>query len=253
MRGKIGIKTRYQNIWYGTRLYNNAAMKQLVSQGKFTDNQVAQFRLKVVEFHQKHGTRATLDAYGISKATIYRWRKLSGKLLSLIPRSKAPKRKRVMQTPLKIVSFIKNLREKHPRLGKEKIKPLLDEYCLKERLPTISESTIGKVIKRHQLFYAPSRRIYHNPASAWAEKKYHYKAKVKHSPKPKDFGYLEIDTIVKFIHGIKFYIFNAVDIKLKFSFAYGYSRINSRNAQDFYKKLELVYPNREWNKDCSNR
>ncbi|QQS43374.1 hypothetical protein IPM65_04415 [Candidatus Roizmanbacteria bacterium] len=32
-------------------------------------------------------------------------------------------------------------------MGKEKIKPLLDEYCLQEGISTISESTIGKVIK----------------------------------------------------------------------------------------------------------
>jgi len=90
--------------------------------------------------------------------------------------------------------------------------------------------------------YCTPKRIYHNPNSKWATKKRNYKTKVKYSPKPKDFGYIEIDTIVKFIHGIKFYIFNAVDVKLKFQFSYGYGRATSRNAKDFYKKLELVYP-----------
>ena len=95
MRGKLGIKTTYKHIWYGTRLYNNAVINQIISQAKFTTSQVAQFRLKAVEFHKKHGTKATTDAYGISKPTIYRWRKLlndsGGRLASLIPKSKAPK------------------------------------------------------------------------------------------------------------------------------------------------------------------
>jgi len=146
-----------------------------------------------------------------------------------------------MQTHPQVIAFIRKLRKKRKRIGKEKIKPLLDEYCTKEGLPTISESTIGKVIKRYNMFYCTPKRIYHNPNSKWATKKRNYKTKVKYSPKPKDFGYIEIDTIVKFIHGIKFYIFNAVDVKLKFQFSYGYGRATSRNAKDFYKKLELVY------------
>jgi putative transposase len=52
---------------------------------------------------------------------------------------------------------------------------------------------------------------------------------------------VEIDTIVRFVNGIKLYILNAVDINLKFQFSYGYTRLNSKNATDFIKRLELVY------------
>ncbi len=55
-------------------------------------------------------------------------------------------------------------------------------------------------------------------------------------------GYIEIDTITKFMNGIKLYIFNAVDIKLKFQFSYGYSTLTSNHGRDFFKRLELVYP-----------
>jgi transposase InsO family protein len=199
MRGRLGTKTTYKHILSGTRLCNNAAMNSLISQDKFSGNEVAQFRLKVIEFHKSHGTKTTKQAYGISKPTIYRWRKKlkdsKGRLSSLIPESKTPKTKRIMETHPMIIKFIK--------------------------VP---------------------KRIYHNPNSKWATKKINYKTRVKHSPKPKDYGYLQIDTIEKFVDGIKFYIFNAVDIKLKFDFAYEYSRKVSRNAKDFYKKLELVYP-----------
>ncbi len=162
-------------------------------------------------------------------------------LSSLIPRSRSPKRKRVMNTDFRIIEFIKSLRGKYGHLGKEKIKPLLDEYCLKENINSISESTIGKVIKRHNLYHK-ARRIYHNPLHRHSKAKLSYKHKVKRSPKPTGFGYIEIDTIVKFIHGIKLYIFNAVDVNSKFQFSYGYTRLNSQNSLDFMKKLELVYP-----------
>lgn len=68
-----------------------------------------------------------------------------------------------MITDFRIINFIHKLREKHERLGKEKIKPILDRYCLTLGIKTISISTIGKVIKRHNLTYQTRSRIYHNP------------------------------------------------------------------------------------------
>ena len=115
-----------------------------------------------------------------------------------------------METHPQVVAFIAQLREDHHRLGKEKIKPLLDAFCREEGVPTISTSTIGNVIKRHRLFSSPQRRIYHNPGSGFAGKKRIFKAKIKHSPRPEGSGYLEIDTITRLVHGIRFYIFNAI-------------------------------------------
>ena len=245
MKGSIGVSTSYQDLFVGTPLYNGRMRKSIQSILSFNNSQTAQLRLQVIKFHNKYGTKATKDAFSISKATIYRWKKIlnnsQGELSSLIPCSRSPKRKRVMNTDFRIIEFIKSLRGKYGHLGKEKIKPLLDEYCLKENINSISESTIGKVIKRHNLYHK-ARRIYHNPLHRHSKAKLSYKHKVKRSPKPTGFGYIEIDTIVKFIHGIKLYIFNAVDVNSKFQFSYGYTRLNSQNSLDFMKKLELVYP-----------
>ena len=238
-RGKTGTTGGTQNIYWRTALYNRQNMQMLISQGRFSKDQIAQFRLEVLKFHDVYGTKTTVAAYKVSKATIYRWKSRSGSLRELTPLSRAPERKRTMQTHLRVVSYIKQLREDHYRLGKEKIKPLLDEYCKEHNLPIIAVSTIGKVINRHKLV-SPPRRIYHNPNHHHQARV--YKTRAKHIPKPKVSGYLQIDTIVKFIHGIKVYIFNGVDIKHKFQFSYGYTRLNSSNARDFFQKLELVYP-----------
>lgn len=223
-------------------------MKKIRSILSFEASDAAKFRHRVIEFHQKHGTQATIDAFSVSRRTIFRWKKTlkdsKGRLESLIPQSKAPKKVRVMTTHPKIVSFIKALREQYSRLGKEKIKPLLDEYCMREVLPSISESTIGKVIKRHNL-YLKKGRIYHNPASKFAKRKIKYKTKVRYSPRVSELGYIEIDTITRFRDGIRLYIFNAIDVKGKFQFSYSYKSLNSRNGLDFFKKLELVYPVRD--------
>ncbi|PIP49613.1 MAG: hypothetical protein COX13_03020, partial [Caldiserica bacterium CG23_combo_of_CG06-09_8_20_14_all_35_60] len=68
-----------------------------------------------------------------------------------------------MQVNSEIVAFIRDIREEHPRIGKEKIKKFLDEYCKERGMRTISVSTIGKVIKRYDLTFAPSKLGYHNP------------------------------------------------------------------------------------------
>ena len=245
MKGSLGVSTSYQDLFYGTPLYNGKMSKSIRSLLAFNQSSVAEKRLRVIEFHSQYGTRATKDAFKVSRPTIYRWKRIlkknEGNLDSLIPTSRRPKRIRQMHTPVLVISFIKELRERYGHLGKEKIKPLLDEYCLKEGISSLSESTIGKVIRRNNL-YVKTKRIYHDPTSKRGKNRLNYKSKVKHSPKVSHSGYVEVDTIVRFQDGIKLYIFNAVDIRLKFQFSYGYTNLTSTNALNFFKKLELVYP-----------
>ncbi len=238
MKGKVSCSTDLRNIFFGTALYNQGIMTKLIQISSYTKSKQAKFRLKVLEFHERYGTEATIDSFEVSKSTIYRWRKAyieSNKdLRSLIPKSRSPKNKRTMMVDYRLIDFIRDLRRKW-RIGKEKIKPLLDEYCQEEGLITISESTIGKVIKRYDLFYSPDK-------SYQKRRKNVYKEKVKKSPKVDQLGYIEIDTIEIFIHGLRRYIYNAIDIKLRFQFSYAYHRANSKNGLDFFKKLERVYP-----------
>ena len=141
-------------------------MKNINSIFSFNKSDIAQFRLKVIEFHNKYGTYATMDAFSVKRRTIFYWKKLlkdeGGSLSSLIPKRKTPKRKREMMVDKRIVEYIKTLRETYGAIGKEKIKVVLDKYCLENNLKPISSSTIGKVIKRHNLYLKP-KRVYHNP------------------------------------------------------------------------------------------
>ncbi len=205
------------------------------------------------KFANKYGVKAAADAFNVSRATIYRWKKRlkdsNGKLDSLIPKSRKPKRLRKIIIDPETVSFIRTIRKDHLRIGKEKVKPLLDKYCSKRNIKTISISTIGKIIKRYCLKFPSSPSLnYHNPESKWATERKtvrgRYKKKVKHSPKSNQSGYVEIDTIVKFVNGIKRYVYNAIDINTRFEFSYAFKSENSRNTVKFFKKLEEVYPER---------
>lgn len=220
----------------------------LKSLRRFSRDEVAQERLKIIEFYREYGEKATVKAFGIRRNTVFVWRKRlresKNSLSSLIPTSTTPKHKRQMLTSIKIVKHIRELREKYPRLGKDKIKPILNRYCLKEGLTLISISTIGKVIKRNNFFFQKSGRIYHNPNSGWAKNKVKRtkRTRVKYAPKPNAVGYLEMDTILRFVDGIRYYFYCAVDVKGKFAFALPYKHLNSQNTVDFFKKIEYVFP-----------
>ncbi len=213
---------------------------------RFSSDEVAAQRLKIIKFYTRYGEKACIEAFGVDRKLIYTWKKRlkdsGNRISSLSPVSTRPKTVRRMTTDPRIIGYISRLREKHPRLGKEKIKPLLDQYCAKIGIPPISTSTIGKVIKRNNLFYQKRGRIYHNPASGYARKRKVKRLRVRYSPKHKELGHIQMDTIVKVVDGVRYYLYSAIDAKGKFVLSLPYPRLTSKNTLDFFKKLELVYP-----------
>lgn len=88
-------------------------------------------RAKILIFWQKYGLSATKEAYGVSRATLYRWRKKleqgQGKVGSLNKKPTAPKRKRQRIIDPNVKEFIIHQRTLYPRIGKEKLAKLLKE------------------------------------------------------------------------------------------------------------------------------
>ncbi len=123
---------------------------------RFDGSALAAQRMKIISFYEKYGEKATIEAFGTDRKVINRWRKrlrdMGGKLIALVPLSTRPKQVRKSNIPIEIIEFIKTVRRERPRLGKEKIKPLLDEYCTQIGMKSISESTVGNIIKRYHLF-----------------------------------------------------------------------------------------------------
>lgn len=194
-------------------------------------------KLKIISFFEKHGLLATEDAFSVSRSSIFLWKKKlkesGGKLSSLRHLSRKPHNTRRMYIEPVILKFIEDMRKEHPRLSKDKLKPLLDEFCQENGLLTLSSSTIGKVIKRNcYFFYLKPRR------------------KGKKQPKKRLFGYevqktgdlSQIDSIAKFKDGLKRYILTGIDITGKFAFAYAYSHLSGVKGADFVNKFIEVSP-----------
>lgn len=224
------------NIYKGLKginwLYNKAVREEQIQE-------TARQRARILDFFEKHGFSATYDAFKVSRSTIYRWRKLLeenyGRLESLNNLSRAPQTNRTSQIDIRVIEFIRNTRREHPRLGKEKIKPLLDEYCREQGIKNVSISTIGRIIKRYNLYYYIKRKRKRTLAEGKKLRRGDYMPQI-----PGDL--LQIDTIVLFDFGIRRYLICAIDLVSRFAFAYCYKSATSNSAEDFMRKLDKVAP-----------
>jgi len=199
-------------------------------------------KAEIVGFFNKHGLKATIDAFKKKKSSIYSYRKKlrdsNGNLEVLNDKSRAPINRRKSKVSAEIIEFIKDIRQRRGDIGKAKIKILLDKYCKEKGIESVSESTIGRTIKRHNIYFYKER-------NHWGKlKKKKYKAKLrKNGYKPLNPGdLLYIDAVSLVSNGIRRYIITAVDTMSKIAFAYCYSSLSSKNATDFLQKLIKVAP-----------
>lgn len=243
--GSIGVPSHARYI-YARIKCSKGVMPVVSSLRKFSTSEVATERMRIISFYDRYGERATKEAFGANRKTIHVWKKRirhgNQHLVALTPQSTRPVNPRGMQVDIRLVTYIRNERERYSRRSKEKLKPFVDQEAKRLGISSIAQSTIGKVIKRNNLFFFKGRKIYHNPDSKWAQQRQKKRIRVKHAPKPVDFGHLEMDTVVKLVDSIKVYMYTAIDIRMKFSFAYPYTTLNSQNTVDFFKKLSLVFP-----------
>ncbi len=197
----------------------------LASLRKFGADEVAQERLKIIEFYDSHGEAETQKYFRVNRKTIHVWKKTfehSGhRLESLVAHSTRPNRVRRMTTDPRLMAFLRQVREEHPRLGKVKLKPLLDSYCRSLGVASLSVSTIGKVLKRHQLFFQKTGRVYHDPNSKWAEpqgRKRVRRERVRYAPHPEELGHWQLDTMVRELDRLRVYFYSAIDIQGKHAY-----------------------------------
>lgn len=111
-------------------------------------------RLKWFAFALEHGGNASLACrhFGIARTTYVRWAERFDPRdpSSLEEESRRPRRVREPETPPRVVALIRDLRLKHPLMGKEEIAALL----ARDHGANVSASTVGRTIARHGFFFA---------------------------------------------------------------------------------------------------
>jgi len=244
----ISTGVRMQSEYVMSKIKHSKEVISLINHLRhFDKSEIAKERQRIITFYEHNGEKATKEAFNVDRKIIYVWNrrvKIRKGIQGLVPDSQAPKMPRKSVVNSKIVDFIKAKREFVPRMSKKKLKPLLDEFCLSENIKTISVPTIGRIIKRNNFFFYKQGRMYHNPASKWAQNsvKRKKRERIKHSPKPKDFGHIQIDTVLKVIDGQRWYMYQAIDVKGKSALSLTYKTLNAKNTIDFFKKFTFFLP-----------
>lgn len=144
-----------------------------------------------------------------------------------------------MEVHPNVVEEIARLRKDHYRLGKVKLKPLVDEFCELEGLETISESTIGKVIKRNNFFFQRPN-VCHDPSRKKQVRS--KKIRIKRAPKPEGGGYIEADTVEQIIEGLRRYTISFIDVKLKIAYSQTFTGKLSKYTVEAFQEFEKLMP-----------
>lgn len=177
--------------------------------------EIAKHRMRVIAHWEKHGIQSTMDAFCVKKRTLFNWKRAlkegGGKIEVLNPAKREPKEKRKRIWPLEVLNEIKRIRWQYPNLGPDKVYPLLLEFCADKSLSCPKPITIKRLIKDlGGLRMAPQR------VSHFGKIKFLKRIKVLRKPKDLRAEYpghiIALDTVERFVHGMRRYVITFEDI-----------------------------------------
>jgi len=214
--------------------------------------EIIEQRIEIIKFFDDYGAEATKRAFGKARSTIFLWKqklkKSGGKLSALAPGDKTPIRKRKRLVHSFILDFILKYRADHPGVDKTTITPVLAVACQHAGVKTISESTVGRIIHdlKEKGRLPKSNKITINARFdklvVREQKPRKKKTRRKGFLPQKPGDLIQMDTVSIFTDGIKRYIFTAIDISTRFTFAYAYKSNSSTHGSDFLDKFLKVAP-----------
>lgn len=227
---------------YGAIIPGSEFIRSLVRQG--TISKEAARRLQWFDYYYRcRNARKTCRYFGISAQTFYRWKGRFDPydLTTLEATSRRPHRVRHSQTPTAVVERVRQLREKYPRWGKEKLAVLLKREGIE-----LSGSTVGRVMKRLR-----ARGLLVEPENVRRAK---LQRRRRRKPryairKPKSYrvdgpgDLVEVDTLqVRLLPDEVRYQFSARDVVTRLDALKAYKRQTSSAAADFLHYLRKKFP-----------
>ena len=206
----------------------------------------AKHKAKVLVFWEKHGIKATKDAFSVSRSTLFEWKskfnKGGKKFEALNEKKTIPKTKRRRIWPFEVRQKIKSLRIDYPNLGPEKVHPLLLEFCKKESYICPKSRTVARIISDDP----EKMRIFPQKISHFGKIKKANRQKVLSKPKELKPAYpghlIALDTIEKIVSGNRRYVITFEDIYTRFSFAWATKSHASKAAEEFFAMCLKVFP-----------
>lgn len=234
MKGRVGTATRFNHVLPGA-----ARLAKIYSPSK-----KAIQRLKWIDYQKRvRNVALTCRHFDIQRSLFYKWFNRYQKmgLNGLEDQSTKPLRFRQSRIPLEQLDAVKVLRKQYPYLSKYKLKTILErEYDI-----TLSASSVGRIIKKYDLFFKPK----------YKPKKERYKYARNKLPKgfkallPGDL--VQADTKHVPFFGPKRYFYVITDCFTKITSIHVSASISSKQsviALDESKR-HFPYPIRAWQND----
>jgi len=163
------------------------------------------------------------------------------KLESLNPKNRTPKRTRRRAWDARLLEELKRLRYTHPNLGKEKLYPLLERFCVQHHFLCPKPKTIGRLIRD----LGGLRMV---PLRITGTGRVKPLVRVPALRKPKGLKALypghvvALDTFEEHINGTRRYVITFIDVYTRFGFAFATSSHASLAAADFFSLCQSVFP-----------
>lgn len=198
MKGKLGVSASI-----GVVLPGSARLSKIISISKH-----AKVRLAWLDhYHKSKNISLTCRRFGISRSLLHKWKNRYGKLglRGLESRSSRPKNLRGPTISLSSINLVRSLRRENPEYSKYKLATILR----RDHDIIISASTVGRIITRYNLFYAPPIKQKGHPDRIKRRRKpvdlsvkspgELIEADVKHLPMlgSKRYGFVSIDVVGK--------------------------------------------------------
>lgn len=236
-KGLVGSITTYNRVF---------------KEKQFTEKQLEdmKWKLKVIEHSKEFGVKSAVNAFEVSKRSVIVWRNIlkesNGDIYQLIGKSKRPKKFRQSEVPYKIVDFIKVTKQNYPKLGKDKIKYLIQEKFEYE----IGATKVQDIVNELKLKGILKNRL-RMTLNGKTGKVYIHKYKTRREKirsngfRPEKKGELvQTDTIVISYFSKRFYLLTAIDVWNRMAFAQVFKSHSSKTASEFLKQLfvEFNYP-----------
>jgi transposase InsO family protein len=193
----------------------------------------AKLRLSWMDYYQVHNKNGALTArhFGIAKSCFFKWKSRFDQqgLSGLEANSNRPKKLRTPTTPASVVAAIRTLRKVNPEYSKYKLQVILKrDYGYQ-----VSASTIGRVISRYNLFFAPPVKQKGHPGRRQSIVRIR-KPRGLEIAKPGDLVEVDVKHLPNM--GAKRYAFVAIDVVSKQTVVHVSSTISSAQGALAWRK-----------------
>jgi transposase InsO family protein len=183
-------------------------------------------KAKILTHVHKYGVDSAVDAFDVGRSTIFRWKRqldsAHGHIGALSNKSRAPKRKRFRISNPVLEDKIIELRTLYPNIGKTQI-----YHQIKDVIKT-SESTVGRVLKDLKK---------QNRLPLRGQKPEKPKKTIQRKRRIHKVGF-EIDSVVRYVCGVKWYFVNALNIEDRKGFSYVTTSHSSGESSQIFKQID---------------